>query len=314
MNWVSGAELTAAVSSAGGLGTLGPNAGAENITTDVELTGERVRNQIRKVKSLTGKPFAINISVGFGERTKYSQKIVKVVIEEGVPVAIVSVGRPDVYTETLKKAGMKVFHAISTARHAKTAERVGVDGVICEGFEAGGHKGFTELTSFVLIPIVAEAVQIPVIAGGGIGDARGMLAAIALGADGVYMGTRFMATKESESHPRVKDDIVKAEDVCTVSLPKDKMLARDLSNDFTEKYLEMRQAGASPRELNDFLNEHSQFHGQHLGQAEDAEVCCGQVAGLITSIQGAGEIVENIAGTIKFRFEELKEKIDDFLR
>jgi len=239
--------------------------------------------------------------------------MVEVVIEEEVPVAVVSVGRPDVYTKTLKDAGMKVFHAISTARHAKLAEQAGVDGVICEGFEAGGHKGFTELTTFVLIPMVVEAVNIPVIAGGGIGDARGVIAALALGADGVYMGTRFMVTKESESHPLIKELIVKGKDACTVSLPKDVMLARDLSNDFTKKYLEMKQAGSSLQELNNFLNEHSQFHAQHLGQSEDAEICCGQVAGLITGIQGAGEIVEDIASTLRFRFEELKGKVDDFL-
>ncbi len=314
MNWVSGAELAAAVSRAGGLGTLGPNAGADSITPDVELTGERMRAQIRKVKDLTKNPFAINITVGFGERTKFTQKIVDVAIEEKVPVAIVSVGRPDAYTTTLKNAGMKVLHAISTARHARTAERAGVDGVICEGFEAGGHKGFTELTTFVLTPLVAEAVKIPVVAGGGIADARGVIAALALGADAVYMGTRFMVTKESDSHSLVKADIVKGEDVCTVSLPKDKMLARDLSNDFTHTYLEMKQKGASMEELNRYLDNHSQFHGQHLGMAKDAEVCCGQVAGLIRSIQGAGEIIADIAGAMESRFEALKEKVGVFLQ
>jgi len=313
MNWVSGAALTAAVSEAGGLGTLGPNAGAEDITPDVELTGERTRAQIRKVRSLTRAPFAINIAVGFGSDVKFSKKIVEVVIEEKVPVAIVSVGRPDVYTRDLKAAGIKVLHAISTARHAQKAEEAGVDGVICEGFEAGGHKGFTELTTLVLTPLVADAVRIPVVAGGGIGDARGVLAALALGADGIYMGTRFMVTRESESHARVKDAIVKGEDVCTASVPKDFMLARDLINSFTKKYTEMRTAGASSEDLSRYLSEHSQYHAQHLGEADTAEICCGQVAGLITEVKGAGDVMAGIVGAIGARFEELKQRIAGFL-
>lgn len=161
MNWVSGADLVAAVSSAGGLGTLGPNAGADHITEDVGLTGERMRAQIRKVRKRTQEPFAVNIVVGFGEDVRYSRKMVDVIVEERVPVAIVSVGRPDVYTQELKDAGIKVLHAVSTPRHAKKAEKAGVDAVICEGYEAGGHKGFTELTTLVLTPMVADAVNIP---------------------------------------------------------------------------------------------------------------------------------------------------------
>lgn len=313
MNWVSGADLAAAVSRAGGLGTLGPNAGAESISTDVALTGERMRAQIRKVKGLTEEPFAINIAVGLGGSRKYSQKIVEVVLEEEVPVAIVSVGRPDVYTDVLKNAGIKVLHAISTARHAKKAEESGVDAVISEGFEAGGHKGFDELTTFVLTPMVADTVKIPVIAGGGIGDARGVMAALALGADGIYMGTRFMLTKESDSHPRVKESVVKGEDACTITLPKDIMLARDLRNAFTKKYLEMRTTGASPQELNDYLNAHSQYYSQHLGEVEDAEICCGQVAGLIDGVKGARETIEDIAKDINARFKDLKKKMTAFL-
>ena len=313
MNWVSGADLTAAVSRAGGLGTLGPNAGADNITTDVALTGERTRDQIRKVKALTEKPFAVNIAVGVGEAQKFSKKIVEVVIEEEVPVAIVSVGRPDVYTEVLRNAGIKVLHAISTARHARKAEEAGVDAVISEGFEAGGHKGFTELTTFVLTPMVADAVEIPLVAGGGIGDARGVMAALALGADGIYMGTRFMVTKESDSHLHVKESAVEGKDACTVTLPKDFMLARDLGNAFTKKYLGMRASGASPQELNAYLDAHSQYHGQHLGKVEDAEVCCGQVAGLIDSVKGAREVVDEIAKEINSGFEDLKRKMAEFL-
>jgi NAD(P)H-dependent flavin oxidoreductase YrpB (nitropropane dioxygenase family) len=312
MNWVSGADLAAAVSNAGGLGTIGPNAGAEIITEDLGVVGERLRSQIRRVKSATTAPFAVNIAVGFGEFLKYSQRFVDVAIEEAVPVAVVSVGKPDVYTRVLKDAGITVLHAISTPAHARKAEEIGVDAVVCEGYESGGHKGFTELTTFVLTPMVADAVTIPVVTGGGIADARGVLAALALGADGIYMGTRFMVTRESDSHSRVKEAIVKAEGACTVSLHKDFMLARDLNNAFSKKYLEMKAAGASFEELTAFLNEHSQYRAQHLGDADDAEICCGQAAGLITGVPSAGEVIESIAGRMSSLMEEVGRKAAAF--
>jgi NAD(P)H-dependent flavin oxidoreductase YrpB (nitropropane dioxygenase family) len=312
MNWVSSADLAAAVSNAGGLGTLGPNAGARTITPDVALTGERLRSEIQKVKSLTDKPFAVNINIGMGEARKFSQRCVEVVLEEGVPVAILSVGSPDVYSKVLKDAGIKILAAISTTRHARKAEEVGVDGVICEGYEAGGHKGFTELTTFVLVTMVADAVKIPIVAGGGIGDARGVLAALALGADGVYMGTRFMITHESDSHATVKEAVVKASNACTVSVPKEFMLARDLRNQFTQQYLEMRTAGATPKEQNDFLDEHSQYHAQVLGDSEGAEICCGQVAGGISSVIGAAEVIREIATGIHPSLEVLQHRLSPF--
>jgi NAD(P)H-dependent flavin oxidoreductase YrpB (nitropropane dioxygenase family) len=312
MNWVSGADLVAAVSNAGGLGTLGPNAGADSITTDVKLTGERLRGQIEKVKSLTQEPFAVNIVIGFGDSQRYSRRWVDVMIEEKVPVAVVSVGSPEVYTQELKKAGIKVLHAISTVKHAKKAEESGVDAVICEGFEAGGHKGFTELTTFVLTPMVVDAVKIPVVAGGGIADARAVIAVLGLGADGVYMGTRFMITKESDSHALVKDAVVKGEDACTVSLPKEIMLARDLKNAFTKEYLAMKAGGASQKELNEFLSVHSQYQSQHLGDSEGAEICCGQVAGLISGVEPASEVIQSIVHNIGSCFDELKGKLRAF--
>ena len=194
----------------------------------------------------------------------------------------------------------------------KKAQEAGVDAVICEGFEAGGHKGFTELTTFVLTPMVADAVSIPVVAGGGIGDARGVLAALALGADGIYMGTRFMVTRESASHRNVKEAIVRSQDVCTVSVPKDFMLARDLANKFTQQYMDMRNAGAGAEELNTYLNERGQYQSQYLGEAEEAEICCGQVAGLINNVPSAGEVMSDVIGNISSYFEELKRRLADF--
>ncbi len=311
MNWVSGTALAAAVSNAGGLGTLGPNAGADTITVDVQLTGERLREQIKKVRSLTPQPFAVNIPIGVGDGLNYSKKCVEVVIEEAVPVVITSVGAPNVYTKVLHDARIKIFHAISTAKHAIKAEETGVDAVICEGFEAGGHKGFTELTTLVLTPMVADVVKIPVITGGGIGDARGVLAALALGADAVYMGTRFMVTQESESHQLIKEAIVQAEDVCTVSVPKEYMLARDLQNTFTKRYLEMKNAGKSKAELALYLEEHSQYKGHHLGDAENGEITCGQVAGLINQIPTAAEVIEGIIKNISSVIENVNRKLPD---
>ncbi len=314
MNWVSGADLAAAVSNAGGLGTLGPNTGADSISLDVELTGERMRNEIKKVRALTQSPFAVNIVIGVGEAMRFSKKIVEILIEEAVPVAIVSVGRPDTYTDALKAAGIKVLHAISTPRHGQKAEAAGVDAVICEGFEAGGHKGHTELTTMTLTPMVADVVRVPVIAGGGIGDARSVLAVMALGADGIYMGTRFMATRESQSHNNVKKAIVDKKEVCTVSVPKNHMLARDLINDFTTAYLKLKQNGASSEELSDFHKGCSQYHSQYLGRADDSEICCGQVAGLINEIKSAGNVVDEIVGNIGNLLATLKHKVENFIK
>jgi len=312
MNWITGADLAAAVSNAGGLGTLGPNAGANTITVDVALTGERLREQIRKTRSLTANPFGVNIPIGVGDARQYSKKCVEVVVEEAVSVVITSVGPPNVYTKTLQDGGIKVFHAVSTATQAKKAEAAGVDAVICEGFEAGGHKGFTELTTLVLTPMVADAVKIPVITGGGIGDARAVLAALALGADAVYLGTRFMATKEADCHQNVKNAIVRAEDACTVSVPKDYMLARDLGNTFTRTFLEMRQSGASPEVLRAYLADHSQYTAQHLGDADGGELHCGQVAGLINHVTGAADVVTEIVQNLTFILEALQQKLAAF--
>jgi len=241
------------------------------------------------VRDLTKNPFAVNIAIGIGGDRQYSQRCVDVAINEGVPVAVVSVGSPDVYTKILKEAGIKVLHAISTVNHARKAEKVGVDGVICEGFEAGGHKGFTEITTFVLVRMVAEAVKIPIVAGGGICDAHGLLAALALGADGVYVGTRFMVTVESDSHPQVKQ------------------------NRFTQKYLEMKAAGVPLEELKEFVNQHSQYHAQVVGDSEESEICCGQNAGLINSLVRAADVIEGMVNGIPSTLAELQRRLTAFL-
>ncbi len=309
MNWVSGVALAAAVSNAGGLGTLGPNAGETERTRDPDIRAEGARGRIREIKKLTEKPFALNIPVGFTDKDRHhSRKLVQVALEEGVSVAIVSVGSPRVYTETLKNAGITVLHAVSTKAHALNAEKAGVDAVICEGFEAGGHKGFTELTTFVLVPMVADAVSLPVVAGGGIGDVRGVLAALMLGADAAYIGTRFMLAQESDAHRRVKETVILGDDVCTVSVPKRKMLARDFRNQFAETYLNLHKQGASMDELEMFQREHSQYHSQFKGHADDAEICCGQGASIINRIESAGQIIEKMAAQAAAHMASLTEK------
>lgn len=219
MAWITDAGLAGAVSAAGGLGTIGPNSGFNRVTTDVGETGERLREQIRKLRSITDRPFAVNFVVGAaGLDKEFSERWIEVGIEERVPVAVVSQGSPRTHTQRLKAAGMKVIHVCACVDHARKAEEAGVDAVVASGTEGGGHSGFEQITTFCLTPQVAEAVSIPVIAGGGIGDARGLVAAVALGAEGVYMGTRFIATQECPAHPSVKATILKCTDTGTVSI------------------------------------------------------------------------------------------------
>lgn len=311
MNWITGADLAAAVSNAGGLGTLGPNAGADTITTDVNETAERLRRQIRKLSSLTDKPFAVNVLVGYEGLEmsevgrKYSQRCIEIVLEEGVKIAVTSVGPANVYTRMLKDAGVKVLHAVSTASQARKAEQAGVDAVICEGYEGGGHKALTELTTIVMIPLVADTVKIPILAAGGIADARGLVAAMALGADGVYMGTRFMATHESDAHPRVKQAIIESRDACTVTVNKWLVCGRDLRNSFTKKYTEMIAQGASV----EGVFQQPMYHALVKGEVEEGEIPCGQDAGLVSNMMSAAEVVENIIREIQPVMERLKSRI-----
>jgi len=211
MAWVTNAEMVAAISNAGGLGTLGPNAGVSTLTKDVAMTGERLRNEIKKTRLLTDRPFAVNFAIGrVGLDKAYSERCVEVGIEEQVPVAIVSQGSPEIYTERLKRAGMKVFHVCSTLEHAKKAESSGVDAIIASGTEGGGHSGFEQNTTFCFVPAVAGLVKIPIIAGGGVATGHQLLAALALGAEGVYVGTRFIATKECPAHENYKQLILRS--------------------------------------------------------------------------------------------------------
>ena len=219
MAWVTNAEMVAAISNAGALGTLGPNAGARTVTIDVNETGERLREQIKRVKSLTDLPFAVNFVVGVAGLDKvYSDRCVEVGIGERIPIAIISQGNPNVYTERLKNAGIKVVHVCATVRHAQKAQEAGVDAIVASGTDGGGHSGFDQNTTFCLVPQVVEAVNIPVIAGGGVANGRQLLAALALGAEGVYVGTRFIATAECPAHEGYKKIILSSKDGDTIAI------------------------------------------------------------------------------------------------
>lgn len=316
MNWATHAELVAAVSNAGGLGTLGPNAGKDRSIADPKKSAEHMRRQIRRIRELTDCPFAVNFPIGKGEARKYSDYCVETAIEEQIPVAITSTGSPEIYTRKLKDAGITVIHAVANTYHAQKAEACGVDMVVATGFDAGGHSGFDQIPTMVLVPSVVQAVNIPVIAAGGIVDARGFLAAFALGAEGVYMGTRFLASIESPVHERVKQMIVSAGDNATLSWGRTLEVARSLKNKFTETYQQLELSGATREELQAFIRSYDRYGpgvsrtagGLRWGDVEEGEVFCGAGVGLIKRIMSAAEIVHSIMTEAEELLKRLNEK------
>ena len=291
MNWIASAELAAAVSNAGGLGLLSPDAGMSLQADPVE----NLRNQIKKAKNLTDKPFGVN----FPLQNPVVKELIDVAIEQGVTVVVTSAGNPATYTSYLKDSGVKVLHAVASTRHAKGAETRGVDAVVAEGYEAGGHNGFDELPTFVLVPQVVDAVKIPVVAAGGIADARGFVAALALGAEGVQIGTRFIATHECIAHPNFKEAVIKAIDTGTVISGRKLGPTRGLKNELVAKILEMESQGASAEEIESFIGRGRARIGQLEGDLVNGEGYCGAIAGMITEIVSAGEVVRSIVDGAK---------------
>ena len=286
LSWVANGELAAAVSEAGGLGIVTPAAGWDG-------RGERkdnLRRQIRAVKERTKRPFGVNITVG----DPHAPQFIEVITAEGVPVVTTSAGNPATLAPVLKEKGIKVLHVIASCRHAVGAERAGVDAVITEGFEAGGHNGMDELTTFTLVPQVVDAVKIPVVAAGGIADARGFVAALALGAEGVQMGTRFVATTECCAHPSFKQAVVEALDTSTIITGRKIGPTRGIKNAFTARMMELEAAGANTDQLQEFIGLGRSPAGQLRGDLEQGELYCGSIAGLVTEIVGAGEVVRRI--------------------
>jgi enoyl-[acyl-carrier protein] reductase II len=280
MIWCSGWRLASAVSNAGGLGLLGSGS----------MYPEILREQIQKCKAATDKPFGVNVPMLYPDIDKH----MNIIVEEGVKIVFTSAGNPKTWTQWLQERGIKVVHVVSNVKFARKACDAGVDAIVAEGFEAGGHNGREEITTMVLIPQVRAAVDIPVIAAGGIGSGAGMLAAMALGADGVQIGSRFVATPESSAHAAFKDAVVKAgEDATQLSL-KALTPVRLLKNAFFHQVQALEQAGANPEALAALLGRGRAKKGMFEGDLEEGELEIGQISGLIQDIQPAADVVREI--------------------
>ena len=316
MNWATDAALVAAVSAAGGLGTLGPNAGASEPSSDPRETGERLREQIRQVRARTDKPFAVNVPIGRGDNRVFSDRAVEIICEEGVPIVFVATGSPAVYTATLKKAGVFVVHAIAEVKHARKAEAEGVDAVVAEGFDGGGHSGFAEIPTMTLVRQVVQSVRIPVIAAGGIVDGYGMVMAAAAGAQAVYMGTRFMAVHESPVHPRVKQAIVEAGDTATLSWGRTTEVARTLANRFAVGFRSRELSGTSAADLHHYIADYSvsanrRIGGVIKGDLEAGEIYMGVGAGLISAVLSSAEVIDRSVAQASALAAELNDQWRD---
>jgi len=280
MIWCSGWELASAVSNAGGLGLIGSG----SMYPDV------LRQHIRKCKSATDKPFGVNLPLIYPQAEDH----IKVIVEEGVKIVFTSAGNPAKYTSYFKENGLTVVHVIANTKFARKSEESGVDAIVAEGFEAGGHDGIEETTTMALIPMIREVTTLPLIAAGGIASGRSMLAAFALGAEGVQVGSRFAASVESSGHPAFKEAIVNAGDGATKLTLKKIIPVRMIKNAFYEQVRELEEKGASREELAELLGRGRAKRGMFEGNLEEGELEIGQVSGLIHEIKPAGEILEEI--------------------
>ena len=280
MIWASGQKLASAVSNAGGLGILG----AGSMYPDV------LREHIAKVKFKTDKPFGVNIPMLYPDL----EEIVQIVIDERVPVVITSAGNPKVHTQRFKDAGITVMHVVSSVKFALKAQAAGVDAVIAEGFEAGGHNGRDETTTLALIPMVARVLDVPLVAAGGIATGNSMLATMALGADGVQIGSRFLATPEASSHQKFKDMIVASQEGDTVLTLKELAPVRLLKNKFFDDVTALYATSPTKEDLTKLLGRARAKKGMFEGDLEEGELEVGQVAGLIDSIIPAADVVKEI--------------------
>ena len=280
MVWASGWKLASAVSNAGGLGLIG--AGSMYPAT--------LREHILQCKAATDKPFGVNLPLMYPDIEEH----IKIIIEEKVPIVFTSAGNPKTWTGFLKERGIKVVHVVSSSKFAKKAEEAGCDAVVAEGFEAGGHNGREETTTMVLLPIVSDAVTIPVIAAGGIATGKQMLAAMVLGASGVQIGSRFICTPEASSHMAFKEAVLQAQEGDTLLSMKKLVPVRLLKNHFFEEIKEAELRGASPEELQKILGRARAKKGMFEGDLEEGELEIGQVSAMIKEIKPAGEIVNEI--------------------
>ncbi len=295
--WLSRAELVAAVSNAGGLGLL---------ASFTFSSPEEVRQEIRKTKTLTDKPFGVNIPLFPTVRPINYEEYFRVTIEEGVKIIETAGRNPEPYMKQLKDAKVKIMHKCARVRDVKTAERLGVDAVTIVGFEAGGHPGVNDVASSVLFPVAVDSVKIPVIAAGGVGDARGFVAALALGAEAVAMGTRFLACKECPMHPKVKEWMLSAKETDTVIIERSINNAmRVMKTDFAHQVLEREAKGVTLEELLPLLAGALGKQAVLEGEMNAGTIPCGQVVGLIRDIPSAKEIIDGIIRQAKLIIKRL---------
>ena len=280
MVWASGWKLASAVSNAGGLGLIGSG----SMRPDV------LREHILKCKAATSKPFGVNVPLLYA----YSDQHIQIIIDEKVPIVFTSAGNPKAFTSLLKQHGIVVVHVVSSSKFALKAAEAGCDAVVAEGFEAGGHNGREETTTMVLIPAVCDAVTIPVIAAGGIATGRQMLSAMVLGAEGVQVGSRFVASEEASSHPAFKKAIVNAAEGDTILSLKQLTPVRMMKNQFYQEVEKAEQNCATPDELKLLLGKGRAKKGMFEGELDQGELEIGQVSSLIRDIAPAADILNNL--------------------
>lgn len=280
MIWCSGWELASAVSNAGGLGIIGSGS----------MYPEILEEHVIKCKAATNKPFAVNLPMLYPDIDKHIETIIK----HKVPIVFTSAGNPKTWTAHLKAHGIKVVHVVSSVKFAVKAQEAGVDAVVAEGFEAGGHNGRDETTTFCLIPMVKKAISIPLIAAGGIGTGRGMLAALNLGADAVQIGSRFVATPESSAHQAFKDSVVQAKEGDTMLTLKELTPVRLIKNEFYKRVEAAYQSGADEETLKNLLGRGRAKKGMFEGDLIEGELEIGQISGLINEILPAEDVVKEI--------------------
>lgn len=276
MVWCSGWRLASAVSNEGGLGLIGAGS----------MYPDTLREHVRKCKQATDLPFGVNVPLLYPDIDQHMQ----VLVDEGVRIVFTSAGSPAKWAPFLKEHGMVHVHVVPNVKLARKCEDLGLDAVVCEGFEAGGHNGKDEITSFCLIPQVCDAVKIPVIAAGGIGDGRGIAAALALGADGVQIGSRFAATIESSAHEAFKQAVVDADDTATMLAMKNLVPVRLIRNAFYEQVAAAERSCASAEQLRELLGVRRAKRGIFEGDLEEGELEIGQISGLIRDIPTVAQL------------------------
>ena len=291
MIWNSGWRLASAVSNSGGLGLIGA----------ASMYPEVLKEHVIKCKKATDKPFGVNIPLLYPNIEEH----MKTIVDHKIPIVFTSAGNPKLWTQELKKHHIKVVHVVSSVKFALKSQEAGVDAVVAEGFEAGGHNGREETTTFTLIPMVKEKIKIPLIAAGGIATGRGMLAAMILGADAVQLGSRFAASEESSAHRLFKQAIIDTQEGDTALTLKELAPVRLIKNKFYNEVAALYQTGPTKEQLIELLGRARAKRGMFEGELEDGELEIGQISGLINEIQPAGKIVSNMIKEFLRAKEEL---------